>query len=278
MSRTDPATVSYDGGHSLTASYHGSSAGLPVELAVELDGHCDAFEAAWRAGNRPAVEDAVTGLNDPLRAAVLRELVALDVFYRRQLGEVPLADEYLARFPDLNPAWLAGAVAGDDPRTVTAVGGGSPVDDFLPAGERFGDFELIAEIARGGMGVVFRARQVSLDRLVALKVVLAGEFADPAELRRFRAEAEAAGTLDHPNIVSVFEVGEHRKVQYYAMRLVESGSLAKNMAAWAVPKAATRADGRVRQAAAKLMAWLSRTGRSGRRCNLVITTNRRSPS
>ncbi len=242
-----------------TATFHGSVHGLPVEEGLLLDDICDGFEAQWRAGVRPDIAAAVAELAAPIRAAALRELVLLDIFYRGRAGEVPVPTDYAERFPDLDPAWLAGAVGGADPRTVTHADGGSPSAESLPLGERFGDYELLSEIARGGMGVVFRARQVSLDRLVALKVVLAGEFADPAELRRFRAEAEAAGTLDHPNIVSVFEVGEHRRVQYYAMRLVEGGSLAQHLAEWAVPKAATRSEGRQRQiAAARLIAEAAR--------------------
>jgi WD40 repeat protein len=209
-----------------TGSFTGSRAELPLEDQLVVDEACDAFEGKWRGGGRPEVLAAVLELPERLRPVALREFVALDVHYRRKAGESPTADEYTARFADLDPDWLAGVVGAAESGARTGTPGGA--DQTVPpaAGARVGDFELVEEIGRGGMGVVYRARQAGLNRDAAVKLLLAGPYASPALRARFLVEAESVAALEHPHVVKVFAFGEHAGYPYLAMEYLPGGTLA----------------------------------------------------
>jgi WD40 repeat protein/predicted Ser/Thr protein kinase len=144
----------------------------------------------------------------------------------------PPATRSLVEGQGLIPDRVADTVdAPEDP----GPGDGGDADADLPRGTRlryFGDYELRSVLGKGGMGVVYQARQVSLNRPVALKMIKAGVLAGDDELRRFQNEAEAVALLDHPGIVPVYEIGEHEGQKYFSMKLVLGGSLAERLATY----------------------------------------------
>ncbi len=167
--------------------------------------------------------------SEPSRDDRFDEILA-EYLEGERAGQAPDRTELLARNPEF-AAELAAFFADHDrlkhlagPATVDLPDNGAdPVPgEYL---RYFGDYELLEKIAHGGMGVVYRARQISLNRTVALKMILAGQLATLADVQRFRTEAENAAGLDHPNIVPLYEVGDHDGRQYYTMKLIEGGDL-----------------------------------------------------
>ena len=96
-------------------------------------------------------------------------------------------------------------------------------------------YDIIEVLGRGGMGIVYKARHLGLKRLVALKMILAGDHADAADLARFRTEAEAVARLKHPNTVQIHEIGEHDGLPYFTLELCEGGSLARKISGTPMP-------------------------------------------
>jgi serine/threonine protein kinase len=148
-----------------------------------------------------------------------------------QNGRPASREEFLRRYPAIAPS-LSAALDGLEfieqvaPQLSSGVAtpAGSSVINPTAA---LGDFRIVRQLGRGGMGVVYEAEQLSLGRRVALKVLPFAAMLDEKQLKRFQNEARAAATLDHPNIVSVYSVGTERGVHYYAMQLIEGQSMAE---------------------------------------------------
>jgi WD40 repeat protein/tRNA A-37 threonylcarbamoyl transferase component Bud32 len=243
---------------------------LSATQAEELDRACDHFEAEWRAGKRPRIEDHLEGIAEPLRSALLGELIAVELDWRRRCGERPAPAEYHDRFPAHlpgvepaptladtgrtagrpSPAREAGTLgpgAGQDP------GGEAPPADEIAAGRPPAELQVATvasdtpppastrnwpvipgyaiegELGRGGMGVVYKARSLKLNRSVALKMILAGEHAGHEAAVRFLAEAEAVAKVQHPNIVQIFHLDQHGDHPFFEMEYVGGGGLADRL-------------------------------------------------
>jgi serine/threonine protein kinase/WD40 repeat protein len=159
-----------------------------------------------------------------------RFAAAVEEYYRRRaLGPVDTA-AFAREFPDIQADLEAFfATVADVGRLAPTLGYTSAPAPTPPLDviRYFGEYELLSEVARGGMGVVYRARQSRLDRIVAVKMILAGRLASEQDVARFRQEASGAAKLHHPNVVTIYEIGEHEGQHFFSMEFVEGSNLAQ---------------------------------------------------
>lgn len=214
---------------------------LPLPEQVSLV--CSHQAECWQQGGRPFLEaylEQLPGLRDDAEAFLY--LVVHEVSLREQHGERARLGEYLKRFPTLE-AGLRREIAAGLPLDDGTVSAGDDATTLPPTVKRarpvagtaatsgitIAGYQVLGELGRGGMGVVYKARQIGLNRLVALKMILAAEHAGADGLARFRIEAEAVARLQHPNIVQIYEIGAQDGRPFFSLEFVDGGNLDDKM-------------------------------------------------
>jgi serine/threonine protein kinase len=203
---------------------------LSPDQAELVDEVCNAFEAAWQAvatgGERPLIERHLDKVPAPMRDVLLQELNSLEFAYRKQLGVQLTPQEYRAQSPDSRcSATEPGAIK----IASTSPNARSQDRPLVPG------YEILKELGSGGMGIVYKARQSSLNRLVAVKMIRDSLFAGTEIRTRFRREATAIARLQHANVIQIHEIGEHEGRLYYSMDFAEGGSMDAKLAGKPLP-------------------------------------------
>jgi serine/threonine-protein kinase len=179
-----------------------------LDLAEWIDDVADRFEVAWKSLTPPRIEDFLDGADGDRRAVLLVELEKVDRAYRCKLA-------------------LEAARS-------TAAGTSKPALTIPSDWPDLPGYEILEELGRGGMGVVYKAKQKALPRLAAVKMLPAGTVAMNRQ-HRFKAEAEAVARLQHPNIVEIYEIGNHAGRPFFVLEYVAGGSLAQRLSGQPLP-------------------------------------------
>jgi tetratricopeptide (TPR) repeat protein/tRNA A-37 threonylcarbamoyl transferase component Bud32 len=223
------------------------------------------LEYRFKAGESPRVETYLEAYPElAANQAVVLDLIEAEYGMRRRRADVPI-QEFLERFPAYLAA-MAGRLPGV-PVPSTAVEKRSTAAGLASAGSKTVDittpnvpgYEVLEELGRGGMGRVYKARQLALNRLVALKMLRNEALAETEELARFRREAETVARLRHPNVVQIYEVNEYHGHPYFSMEFVEGGTLAARLAGKPQPPAE----------AARLVEILARAVHAVHECGVI---------
>src|SRR5262245_25057366 len=187
----------------MSAAFRTERTVLPLPLARQVEEAYQRFEAAWRAGQRPPIEDHLGGLPEPARAVLLPELLELELSGRRRAGESVRPEDYRDRFPEHDA--LFWSVFREEARKAAEPDPSGGEESVLPT--HLGRYRVTARLGAGAFGVVYKAHDDDLQRDVAVKVPHRRRIATAADVEAFLAEARMLATLDHPGIVPVHDVG-----------------------------------------------------------------------
>ncbi|CAN5275606.1 hypothetical protein BH11PLA2_BH11PLA2_31320 [soil metagenome] len=202
-----------------------------LDAARRIHQISERYEAAWADPARPQLKSYLAEVAEPERSPLLAELLALELELRRDAGEQPAEADYQAAFlSDRDRAVIAAIFRGQAVAESQATKFFDNTTKRGKSGEaaipQIDGYEILTVLGRGGMGVVYQARDMRLKRLVALKMILAGEHAGAQHVVRFRTEAELVARLQHPNIVQIYDVGEQDGHPYLALEYIEGKTLA----------------------------------------------------
>lgn len=202
---------------------------LSVDEALRLEKVCDRFEADWRDGRRPLIEDFLLDQQEPARRVLLRELLLLELCYRRKAGERPSQDEYWPRFS--HEAGLLEAVFAEKAATRPYESQGTPpVAVPFEQPSHIGRYRIERILGEGGFGRVYLAHDEQLKRPVAIKVPHRQRIAQPQDTEAYLAEARVLARLDHPHIVPVYDVGRTEDgLCFVVSKFIEGSDLARKI-------------------------------------------------
>jgi hypothetical protein len=191
-------------------------------------------ERRWAAGERTPVEVYLQAHPSLADGELAIRLIYGEFLLRENMGETPSCEEYQQRFPALAERLAQQIVlhraVGEAASGETRISAGLPqTTSPVQAAPQLAEFEILEELGRGGMAVVYRARDRRLNRIVALKLIKSGTFPGEEEVRRFRAEADSVAKLRHPHIIQIFEVGEVTGTPYMALEFVPGGTLSQQL-------------------------------------------------
>ena len=191
---------------------------LPETQMLRINQVCDRFEQAWQSGAEPDIESVLADSEPVDRPVLTRELIAIEIRYRRQRDIDVSLQDFQQRFPDVEETWLIDSRSSRQP-----VLDQQATETKIP--QQLGEYRIISRIGEGGMGTVYKAEHEIMGRTVALKVLRAEIRSDPDLLLRFQREVRTAARLSHPSAATAYDAGSQAGVHYLITEYVDGQDL-----------------------------------------------------